>query len=225
MTNPTPLRHGRVYHIYNRGVNRENIFLEKRNYLHFLKLYAQHITPIAYTYAYCLLRNHFHLMVQVKTPEEIRDGENLTGFENLSGLGETRDQNLTGLEELSGLAGKPPSQVFSNFFNAYAKAINKEYGRAGSLFQRPFGRIEVASDRYFMRLVTYIHHNPVKHNFVTDFRAWPYSSYRAIAATQPTRLERKVVLDWFDGRQGFADAHSQYQADNDIGWLIGNDVD
>ena len=86
MTNPTPLRHGRVYHIYNRGVNRENIFLEKRNYLHFLKLYAQHITPIAYTYAYCLLRNHFHLMVQVKTPEEIRDGENLTGFENLSGL-------------------------------------------------------------------------------------------------------------------------------------------
>ncbi|MGB4871845.1 MAG: hypothetical protein WBP47_17445, partial [Candidatus Promineifilaceae bacterium] len=65
-----------------------------------------------------LLRNHFHLMVQIKTPEEIRNGENLTGLGDQSGLE---------------LASKPPGQVFSNFFNAYAKAINKAYGRIGAL--------------------------------------------------------------------------------------------
>jgi len=61
-----PLEPGRVYHIYNRGNNRENIFIEARNYRYFLRLYGHYITPIAETFAYCLLRNHFHLAVRIK---------------------------------------------------------------------------------------------------------------------------------------------------------------
>lgn len=30
--NPAPLQHGRYYHIYTRGVNRQNLFVEERNY-------------------------------------------------------------------------------------------------------------------------------------------------------------------------------------------------
>ena len=62
----TPLEPGTYYHIYNRGVNRENIFREERNYAYFLRLYSKHITPVAETFAYCLLRNHFHLLVRVR---------------------------------------------------------------------------------------------------------------------------------------------------------------
>jgi len=65
-----PLQPGMYYHIYNRGNNRENLFLEKRNYPYFLTLYAKHIEPIADTCAYCLLRNHFHLSVRIKTEKE-----------------------------------------------------------------------------------------------------------------------------------------------------------
>ncbi len=68
----TPLTPGHYYHIYNRGNNKENLFLEERNYRYFLQLYIQHIFPIADTFAYCLLRNHFHLFVRVKTEEEFR---------------------------------------------------------------------------------------------------------------------------------------------------------
>jgi putative transposase len=57
---------GVFYHIYNRGNNRENIFREERNYAYFLQLYTRHIAPIAETYAYCLLKNHFHLLIRVK---------------------------------------------------------------------------------------------------------------------------------------------------------------
>ena len=207
MTKPIPLQHGRFYHIYNRGINRENIFLEQRNYLHFLKLYAKYIVPVAFTYAYCLLRNHFHFLIQIKTPEQIvRDSE-----------------NLTGLGDLSGLADKPPSRIFADFFNAYAKAINKRYGRTGSLLQRPFGRIEVESEPYFIRLVTYIHHNPVKHGFVDDFHDWPYSSYNAILATKPSHVERATVLDWFGGKDAFIEAHEQTPLESEISWLIGDD--
>ena len=101
----SPLVPGVVYHIYNRGNNGEDIFIEARNYDYFMKLYEKYITPVAETYAYCLLRNHFHLMVRIK---------DLPGFQNLAGLN-------------AGLKPKPIYQYFSNFFNAYTKAINKTY--------------------------------------------------------------------------------------------------
>lgn len=52
MSKPVTLQSGCFYHIYNRGNNRENLFLEERNYRHFLRLYARYIPPVADTYAY-----------------------------------------------------------------------------------------------------------------------------------------------------------------------------
>ena len=51
-----PLEPGAVYHLYNRGNNRDDIFRDDGNYEHFLKLYAQHILPIVETYCYCLMK-------------------------------------------------------------------------------------------------------------------------------------------------------------------------
>jgi len=178
MTSPSPLQPGVFYHIYNRGTNREDIFIEGRNYDYFMQLYIKYIEPVAETYAYCLLKNHFHLLVRV---------------------------DPKGLERPLGSA----SGAFSNFFNAYAKAINKAYGRTGSLFQHPFGRTPVLTQPYLMQAVRYIHFNPQKHGLVSDFRAWPYSSYRAHLSTQATRLRRDDVLEWFGGREGFIIAHQE----------------
>lgn len=57
------------YHIYNQGNNKEDIFKEKRNYPYFLQLVKKHIIPVAEIYAYCLLPNHFHLLVRTRTIE------------------------------------------------------------------------------------------------------------------------------------------------------------
>ena len=59
------LEAGKYYHLYNRGNNREPLFIEARNYEYFLKLYAHHIEPVADTFAYCLLGNHFHLLIRI----------------------------------------------------------------------------------------------------------------------------------------------------------------
>lgn len=184
MSNPIPLEYGKYYHIYNRGINRAKIFFEERNYRYFLQLYAKHVEPIADTFAYCLLSNHFHFLVRIKRVEEL---------------------DLTGLPDLSGL--KQPGQYFSNLFNAYAKAINRAYDRTGALFQRPFGRIEIDAEDYFVHLITYIHQNPQKHGLVADFRTWPYSSYHALRLTRPTRLKREIVLTWFNGPAGVEATH------------------
>lgn len=94
-------------------------------------------------------------------------------------------------------------------FNAYTKAVNKAYNRTSALFQRPFGRIEVTAEDYFIHLITYIHQNPQKHCLTTDFRAWPYSSYHALLSTKPTRLKRDIVLTWFNGPAGIEATHRQ----------------
>ena len=194
-SNFTILQPGVIYHIYNRGVNSETIFPEERNYEYFTNLYTRHIQPVADTYAFCLLPNHFHLLVEIK---------DLTGFKNLSGLGSGNPPSL-GSKNSSGL--KQASQAFSNLFNAYAKAINKACQRTGPLFERPFKRIPVTDSQYFTRLLIYIHQNPQRHGLIGDYRNWPYSSYGIFTGEQQTFVKRDVVTEWFGNVPELINAH------------------
>ena len=60
------LESGCVYHIYNRGINGVEIFSSPDNYRFFLQQYAIYLTDYVDTYAYCLMTNHFHLLIRVK---------------------------------------------------------------------------------------------------------------------------------------------------------------
>ena len=71
MTSLSPLIYDTYYHIYNRGVNGEDIFVEERNYDLFLRLYEKHLSPVTDLFGYCLLKNHFHVSVKIKSEEEI----------------------------------------------------------------------------------------------------------------------------------------------------------
>jgi len=108
-TNPDPLTFGTFYHIYNRGNNHENVFLQERNYSYFMELWWKHTSKIAETCAYCLLKNHFHATVFIKYEEDLK-----------------------------GLKLKEPSQYFANFFNAYTRGVNIAANRSGALFEVPF---------------------------------------------------------------------------------------
>jgi len=176
---PASLHPNVIYHIYNRGVNGEIIFKENRNYEFFINLYVKHIQSVADTYAFCLLPNHFHFLVEVK--------------------------DLTGIGDLSGF--KMASQAFSNLFNAYAKSINNTYGRTGTLFERPFKRIPVTDSNYFARLLIYIHQNPQRHGLIDDYRGWPYSSYGIYIGEKATFVKRDVVRKWFGDVDELLDAH------------------
>ena len=102
--------------------------------------YSEHISPVAETFAYCLMPNHFHFVLGIRSDDELLDYFNLP-------------KDLTGFENLSGLISKK----FSNFFNAYTKAFNKKYSRVGRLFRSSVKRKLVEDDEYFCRLVHYIH--------------------------------------------------------------------
>ncbi|MBU0764561.1 MAG: hypothetical protein KJ607_06985 [Bacteroidetes bacterium] len=190
--------YSRYYHIFNCGINHCNLFEENENYLHFLRLYEKYIEPITETYAWCLMKNHFHLLVRILDEEDIICSPNPTGFGNLSGLKYRNNQSVI-------------SYQFSNLFNAYAKAFNKRNNRSGSLFERPVKKIEVDHPKYFRELVLYIHHNPQKHGFTDDYKDYPWSSYGSVVSTKPTKLKRDRVIGWFDELGNFINQHTFYR--------------
>ena len=192
MKHQPPIEFGKYYHIYNRGNNGENLFLTTKNYYHFLSLYDKYISLVAETYAWCLMPNHFHLLVRIKDEVDI--------------------EFLKPEKEPKTAPKKPkPENQFGHLFNAYAKAFNKQNDRHGSLFEHPFRRIEVTNDAYLKRLVYYIHSNPVKHGFTDSMIDYPWSSYLTIISVKPTKINRDSVLGWFDSQSNFITFHKEQQ--------------
>ena len=58
-----------MYHIFNRGNNSQQIFFNRDNYLFFLKKIKLYIQPYADVLAWCLMPNHFHMMVYINSPK------------------------------------------------------------------------------------------------------------------------------------------------------------
>ena len=227
MTSPTPLLFDTYYHIYNRGVNGENVFVEERNYDLFLNLFERHVTPVCDLFSYCMLRNHFHVSVRTKSEEEIIEYQKTLRVSSANGR-RVKHGSLANRDE--GQTRKPlgsryVSDQFSNFFNAYAKTINKAYGRTGSLFHHPFGRMPITSDRQFWNVIAYIHQNPQKHGFVKDFRDWKYSSYGIILSEKRTIINRSEVLKWFGTRDDYLSLHNQWVSDAQAKWFAEEDYD
>ncbi|TAE47791.1 MAG: hypothetical protein EAZ89_16875 [Bacteroidetes bacterium] len=189
MSAPRPLFLPDIYyHVYHHGNAEDNLFREKDNYRFFMKKYAEYLDAYVDTFAYCLMPNHVHFLVRIKTKDEI-----------LASLDETASdewrQKLS--EQLDSNYSLRISNQFSHFLNSYAKAFNKRYNRIGSLFRNNINRKPITNKAYYQRVVQYIHANPVHHGFVQHPADWPYSSYHTILSEDPTWLRRETVREWF----------------------------
>lgn len=204
MTTIQPLQFGQTYHIYNRGNNRENLFVESRNYPYFLNLYTRHILPVADTFAYSLLPNHFHFAIRTRTEEE-QEAYWKKIYPEICLFSENRQIFRQIFRQTFKLT--PPSLAFKNLFIAYTRAFNRATDRTGVLFERPFHRKPVESQPYLLNLITYIHLNPQKHGLIDDFRRWKWSSFGAYCSNQPTNIQREEVIAWYGGQRNFFEAH------------------
>jgi len=184
-----PLQPERMYHIYNRGINGGPLFFDRQNYLYFLKLIKLKIRPIAQIYSYCLLKNHFHLLVKINSEKTIR--------------ALFSEKNQTGIETII-------SQQFSNTFNSYSQAINKRYVRTGKLFELPFRRKDIDSSEQLIRTILYINKNPVKHGITEDYISYPYSSVCEIINNDNAFIDGCDIVNLFSDVDGFKDALLNY---------------
>ena len=187
-----PLIEGQYFHIYNRGVNGENLFKEKRNYYYFLQQYKFYCSDVLETLAYCLLKNHFHLLVYVK--------------ENV----EVPRQNGPGMFKLNA------SKQLGHFFNSYAQSINKTHKRTGPLFESPFERKLVDDESYLMSMIYYCHQNAVHHDFVNDLREWEFSSYHSILTNDNNLVATAEILKHFGSIISFEELHKASMIQTDL---------
>lgn len=66
-----PLEKDNFYHIYNRGINGESIFLNNENKRYFLTLLDKYLNSCTEIYAFCLMDNHFHLLIKAEVDGEV----------------------------------------------------------------------------------------------------------------------------------------------------------
>ena len=194
------------YHVYNHAIGDSNLFREADNYRYFLKKYAEYMAPLCGTYAYCMMPNHFHIVLKVRGRDALLDfcdrkyRSDEKYADKLKRLQEAPDQ--IDLHEVV-------MQEFKNFLACYAKSINKRYGRKGGLFLHHLKRKPIDTEAYLHKAIHYVHYNAVHHGFCKSIMDWPYSSIHAILSEKKTKLEREAVLSWFDSPQAFQSFQEQ----------------
>jgi len=185
------------YHIYNRGVEKRDIFSDKQDYkvfLHFLKRYLTKPSKSPYLIqprwkfdlydkinliAYCLMPNHFHLMIKQFTKEAM-------------------------------------SEFMRALSNSYIRYFNEKYNRIGVLFQGRYKAVIIDVEPYLLHLTRYIHLNPsglessgepgeVRPGTGSDLvrvRDYPYSSYAEYLGKQNTDwIHPEEILSFFKTAQ------------------------
>lgn len=175
---------GNLYHIYNQGNNRQKIFFSRENYLFFLNKIKAHILPHADIVAWCLMPNHFHLMVYVHDLEiEVNSSEGVGSSD-----GVTPSDALTKTRTLN--------ESIGILLRSYTRAINKQENSTGSVFRKEtkaecltnangitpsfYGshiNVRIPEKEYPQACFNYIHQNPVKANFGKLPEEWEFSSY------------------------------------------------
>ncbi len=222
MSKTIPLEFGKYYHIYNRGNNSEVIFSSDGEFKHFLGLYEKYISPIADTFAWALMSNHFHFFIRIKTEEEIgylppipqgmeKEKWKIISHDEMIDLGLPKNR----------IKKPKPSRQFSHLFNAYAKYYNVAHKRTGSLFEKSFERIAVESDRYKKHMVYYVHHNPIHHGVVQGYTDYKWTSYKDFINNKDSFVMKDEVLEWFFDIDNFIFFHHQ---EHDL-YLLKGDIE
>lgn len=180
-----------MYHVYNRGVNKQDIFNDERDYnvfLSFLKyallpdseiekhtLVDRDIISIAARFnlrrerfaervelvSFCLMPNHFHLQLYQYDKEAVTD-------------------------------------LMRSIATGYAIYFNRRHKRVGSLFQGKYKASRINTDGYWTHISRYIHLNPLDIN--RDYKDYPYSSYHHIVDKDSTDWLRpeKAIAEFSD---------------------------
>ena len=187
-----------IYHIYNQGNNKQTLFFNRENYLFFLKKIRTYILPYADILSWCLMPNHFHLMVYVK--------EVSLPVLSLS----TASASLKATPTLTNKK-RTFNQSIGIMLRSYTNALNKQQNRTGKLFREQTKaacvtcfkglkpsfignkiNITIEEKDYPKILFDYIHQNPVRAGLVSKGTDWEYSSAKDYKGLRNGKLINKI---------------------------------
>lgn len=163
---------GALHHIYGRGNDKRDVFLDDEDRSFFLGRLGKLKRELGFKlYAFCLMTNHYHLLLES--------------------------------------AAEGMSRVMDRLLGPYVTRFNARRGTVGHLFQKPFRDKLCARDSYFVRLVRYIHRNPVQAGMCAKPSDWPWSGDRQLAYGGGGLLDEELPLSFFG--PSTAAARTEYQ--------------
>lgn len=159
-----------LYHIYNRGNNKQKIFFIPENYIYFLDKVRTYILPHCDILAYCLMPNHFHFFIH-------------------------SDKRTISTKLIGGKQKNILSESTGKLLSSYTQGINKQNRSTGSLFQQNTKAkpIVKGSNDYDLTCFHYIHQNPMTAKIVKKMEDWPYSSFNDYCGLQNGSLCNKEL--------------------------------
>jgi REP element-mobilizing transposase RayT len=200
------LQETKYYHIHHRGVKGDNIFYHDSDYQRFLESYFYYLYIAADTYAYCLIPNHFHLLIRVRPEDEQLKLFTMCQKEMIN------SQELSPVHhniDYPDFKKYSASNQLGHFLNSYTRYLNTINDQTGVIFDGRFKRVEIDSIKYLSHLICYIHRNPIHHHLCRDFSSYKYSSYNVLFSDEKTLLNQKEVLKVLGGEANAAEAHEE----------------
>ncbi len=204
-----------IYHIYNQGNNRQQVFYNHENYMFFVRKIRTHILPYADILAWCLMPNHFHLMVEVK--EGLGSSEGFTLSEALTN-GDDDEPEANAAKGHANGSTYSLNYSIGVMLRSYTRAINLQQNYTGSLFRKKtkaiclneikgisshwytsfgvtFMKMDIPEYQYQQVCFNYIHANPVKAGLVKRAEDWEFSSYIDLIGIRGGNLVNRQRVD------------------------------
>lgn len=149
-----------LYHFFNRGNNRQQIFFREENYIYFIAKAKRHLLPVCDILAWCLMPNHFHFLLH-STANSLQATD--TAISN--GIRIMLSSYTRAINNQEGRTG--------SLFQQNSKLKPLLTGNALS------STIAGLYNNYPLNCFNYIHHNPLKAGLVSQMEDWEYSSFQA----------------------------------------------
>jgi putative transposase len=194
------LEHSYFYHIYNHSGSGKNIFQDNFDNIQFLIGMKKYLNEYMNIYAFCLMPNHFHVLVSIKRREEIDSSFGVVD----SNAKRKYLKNEIDINQLL-------EDQFRRWFSSYALKYNYKYKDRGQLFLKRFKRIRISEEFKFEYMLCYIHHNPIHHKFRSNFKSWKYSSYNYYVKNIASLLNKSYVLERLGSIEVFIELHKNFK--------------
>lgn len=194
----TPLVTGEHYHVYNRGVARQPVFLTKRNLSRF-------ITTLSY-YRFAGPPIKLSRLLRLPTDERERFKRRLSVSDNslVEIISFALMPNHFHLL-LKQVADRGITDFISRVVNSYTRYFNTAHTRVGPVFQGTFKAVHIEADEQMIHLSRYIHLNPLVSHLVEEsvLATYPWSSLPAFLTRDSTLINTEAILRHFTSPQEY----------------------
>ncbi len=197
-----PIAQDEYYHIFNRGNNKQQIFLDNRDWIRFLFLIIHLQSPITFPK---ISRQVSHFVKNRAFDIKSNDMEKIAKeryVELVSFALMPNHFHLAVHEFKDGGTANYMQRVLC----AYTKYFNTKYERSGHLFQGPYKAVHIEDNKQLLYLSTYIHKNPRElSEWKNREHLYPWSSYQDYTGENRwgKLLQQDIILDQFSNKQEY----------------------